>query len=213
MRYRHYSQSSRRAVYGGRACQKNEHGFLTASPGHAASRVGILFVSDVGSERPADQGSNRAKCGAHQEPKARTSQRVLCPSGGSRRSVHWRTAPAVLGSAVPSRASLLAPIAVDACCVEVVHPISAAARPRNRVLNLPSAAAARRSVVGVRQLLRAEVAITGGTVVDRFELVVCPGHLGIPGGINGVDGLKSAPAGQGLQSMLTKSGTSAILST
>lgn len=61
---RHCASSARSVIDGGKACQKSKQGFLTVSPGQAESAVGILFVSQVGTERPTDQGSNRAKRGA-----------------------------------------------------------------------------------------------------------------------------------------------------
>lgn len=187
---KHLDHSAGSPTFGDEVCQKYEHRFLTCSGRSErevttlradTSAVWIFFVSDVSTECTTDDGTHGTESGTEEEPKACACQGVLGSRGGSRPSIQRSSASPILDSAVAGRAGLFAPVAVDAGRVEVVHPVRAAAGLWDRVLNLPRPPVARRGVVGVRELLRAQVAITGGSVVDRFKLFVAPSHLVLPG--------------------------------
>lgn len=183
---KHVARSGGRFRFGDGVCQKDEHRLLTSSRDVTTLRadrstVWVFFVSDVSTECTTDEGTHGTENGAEEEPKACTCQGVLGSCSGSRSSIQRSTASPILDPAVAGRAGLFAPITVDAGRVEVVHPVRTTAGLGDRVLHLPCPTVASRGVVGVRELLRAKVAITGGPVVDRFKLFVGPSHSVLPG--------------------------------
>ena len=172
--------------------QKSDYEFLTLPLGQSEwevttlranrSPVGILFVSDVSTECSTDESPNGSERCTNEQPQSCTRQRVVGSCCGPRRSIQRGTTSPILSSAGAGRACLLAPVALDAGRIEVVHPVRPATGPGDRVLDLPCPATSRFGVVRVRQLLRAKVAITGSPVVNRFKLFVGPSHSGLPGG-------------------------------
>lgn len=158
--------------------------------------VGVLLVAESSTNYSTDEDADWTKRRADQDSEPRTCDGILRPRSRSGCPVEWSMGAALLGSATAGGSSLLAPIAVDASGVEIVHPICAPARSWHRVFNLPSSAAAPGGVVGESQLFGAKVAVTGGPVVDRFELVVAPGHFGGSAGGSRTEGGKSVSEGQ-----------------